>query len=482
MRRVLCILICLYMVTVLPASGESLNKDVTDYTSGDYTYTLDDSNGAVITSYNGIASKLTVPSSLDGHPVKGIEAATIKSYKNLTSITLPEGLESIGKYAFFFCTNLTSITLPEGLKSIGDGAFDFCTNLASITLPDSLETMGSNPFSNCTTLARIFVAPDHNVFAQIDGILFNKAERKLISYPKGKTGESYIIPYGVKSIGDSAFSHCTNLTSITLPEGLESIGKYAFYFCTNLTSITLPEGLKSIGDSAFGLCSLGSITLPEGLKSIGDNAFNSCNFNIVTLPDSLETMGSNPFIDCIRLEEIWVEPNHPVFAQIDDVLFNKAEKKLISYPKRKKGKSYSIPTGIKSIGNGAFENCNTLSTITLPEGLKSIGERAFDSCKYLNSITLPEGLESIGESTFSYCENLESIIISDGVESVDERTFIGCKLLSSITLPASLTSIAKDAFDMGITLTVTRDSYSEQWAKENSFAYQYPDSADWLKN
>jgi hypothetical protein len=193
----------------------------------------------------------------------------------------------------------------------------------------------------------------------------------------------------------------------------------------------------------------------------------------MTLPNSIETVESNPFEWCFRLTGIWVEPDHPVFAQIDGVLFNKAENKLISYPIGKKSASYFVPDGVKSIGNSAFSFCENLTAITLPEGLESIGNSAFLFCENLTSITLQKGLKSIEDSAFLSCRNLTAITLPEGVDSIGNHAFDDCENLTSITLPASLNSIAIDAFEKGTVLIVPRNSYIEKWAKKNGIAYQY---------
>ena len=265
--------------------------------------------------------------------------------------------------------------------------------------------------------------------------------------------------YAVTSIRDNFFPYCASLSSITLPEGLTNIGESAFYNCESLSSITLPEGLKSIGDSAFSYC--GSL-------------------NSITLPDSIETMGVNPFSgDIINIK---ISPDHPNLAIIDGVLFSKSDKRLVYFPDTKE--EYVVPNGIQSIGDWAFNGCNSLSSITLPEGLTSIGKKAFFRCFSLSSITLPEGLTSIGDSAFSNCESLSSITLPEGLTSIGDSAFSYCISLNSITLPEGLTSIEDGAFRgcNSLTITVNRDSYAAEYCKENGLNYTYPDANDWLNS
>ena len=233
--------------------------------------------GCAITKYLGKGDEVNVPPTIGGQKVVEIGKEAFKKCSSLTSITLPEGVTSIGDSAFSECSSLTSITLPEGVSSIGEYAFYSCTSLTSIEIPDSVTQMGANPFTACEMLTDIHVSLNHPRLATIDGVLFDKTEKRLICYPCAFTASSYAVPNGILSIGYSAFSSCTSLTSITLPEGVTSIGDYAFSDCKSLRSITLPDSLTSIGDYAFYYCtSLTSITLPDSVTSIGEHAFTGC--------------------------------------------------------------------------------------------------------------------------------------------------------------------------------------------------------------
>ena len=220
----------------------------------------------------------------------------------------------------------------------------------------------------------------------------------------------------------------------------------------------------------------------------------------VIIPDSVTSMGVNPFIRCDDLTRIIVSPDHPVFATIDGVLFNKSEKKLVYYPLAFAQTSYDIPDGITSIGdnafsscyrltsviipdgvtsigNGAFSFCYRLTSVIIPDGVTSIGNGAFSFCSSLTSVIIPDGVTSIGNSAFSYCKSLASIIIPDGVTSIGDSAFQGCSSLTSVSLPDSVTSIGSEAGFVGrmerLTFTVPRGSWAEEWCKKNDRRYTY---------
>ena len=151
------------------------------------------------------------------------------------------------------------------------------------------------------------------------------------------------------------------------------------------------------------------------------------------------------------------------------VLTISGEGEMADYAEERDVPWYEIRMGIKQV--------------ELPEGLTSLGDRAFYDCSSLTSIALPEGLISIGGSTFYRCRSLTSVTLPDSLTSIGEGTFYDCRSLTSITLPDSLTSIGVYAFYMcdSLTLTVGHDTYAEQYCKDNGLNYQYPDNLDWLR-
>ena len=164
------------------------------------------------------------------------------------------------------------------VTTIGDYAFGWCDSLTSITIPDSVTTIGDSAFSGCSDLANITVDVDNQNFAHIRGVLFDKINMILRTYPAGKSATSYAIPEGILSIGKGAFSGCDSLTGITIPDSVTAIGEWAFSGCSSLRGVTIPDSVTTIGDCAFGWCdSLTSITIPDSVTTIGEDVFFRCN-------------------------------------------------------------------------------------------------------------------------------------------------------------------------------------------------------------
>ncbi len=219
-----------------------------------------------------------------------------------------------------------------------------------------------------------------------------------------------IIEEGVTSIGNYAFTHCDQLTSVQLPNSVTSISSHAFSY-TGITSIELPERLTNIGTYAFTHCDdLTSVVVPVGVTSIGGYTF-SCSQSLtsVTLPDGLTTIGEYAFSSCDNLETV------------------------------------VVPDSLRSIGVGVFSGCGNLKTIDIPDGVTSIGSSAFYGCSSLTSVNIPDGLTRIAGSTFEE-SGLESVIIPDGVTSMDRWAFAECTNLTSIGIPDSLKTVGMAAF------------------------------------
>jgi len=162
--------------------------------------------------------------------------------------------------------------------AIAHGAFRDCTNLTSVTIPDSVTSIGASAFYGCKGLTSITVDAQNGAFSSIEGILFNKNRTVLVTYPAGKQG-GYTIPNGVTTIEGGAFSDCINLTSIIIPNSVTTIGDYTFYGCSILTSISIPTSVTSIGECAFGVCPLVPEVRTDIIKRFGEGPFESADYS-----------------------------------------------------------------------------------------------------------------------------------------------------------------------------------------------------------
>ena len=266
--------------------------------------------------------------------------------------------------------------------------------------------------------------------------------------------KSAVIAEGVTSIGEYAFSDCRSLTSVTIPDSVTSIGEYAFYKCKSLTSVTIPDSVTRIGKYAFYDCtSLTSVTIPDSVTRIGEYAFSDCtSLTSVTIPDSVTRIGSYAFSDCASLTGIWVaEGNSHYSSDVFGVLFNKDKTTLVQCPGA--FAVYAIPDSVTSIGDSAFGNCKSLTSVTIPDSVTSIGDGAFSDCRSLTSVTIPDSVTSIGALAFGSCKSLTSVTIPDSVTIIGYRTFGSCESLASVTIPNGVMSIGEEAFSWCTSLT-----------------------------
>ena len=323
---------------------------------------------------------------------------------SLTSIEMPSSITSIGKNAFYGCSSLGSIEIPSSVTSIGDGAFYGCSSLTSIEIPSSVTSIGEGVFADCSLLEVIIVNLHNSKYDSRDNCnaIIETATNILISACK-----TTIIPSSVTSIGEGAFAGCSSLTSIEIPSSVTSIGEGAFVYCSSLTSIEIPSSVTSIAEGAFYGCS--SL---ETAGPIGGN-YNCCFGWDDTIP-------SAAFSDCSSLTSI------------------------------------EIPSSVTSIGDGAFYGCSSLTSIEIPSSVTSIGEGVFADCSLLEVIIV-----NLHNSKYDSRDNCNAIIetatnilisackttiIPSSVTSIGEGAFAGCSSLTSIEIPSSVTSIGEDAF------------------------------------
>ena len=201
-----------------------------------------------------------------GSTVTSIGSSAFYDCSGLTSVTIGNGVTSIEDAAFSGCIGLTSVTIPDSVTSMGSYAFQGCSGLTSVTIPASVWSIGDGAFSGCSGLTSITVDGDNPNYSSANGLLLSKDGTLLISGVNGDV----VIPYGVTSIGDSAFESCPGLASVTIPNSVTSIGELAF-FVSGLTSVTIPDSVTSMGYGAFADCAgLTAVTIVAN----GGNANN----------------------------------------------------------------------------------------------------------------------------------------------------------------------------------------------------------------
>ena len=422
------------------------------YKIGDLYYDLSKNQTAEVTyefsgtssNYQGLTTA-NIPSSVTysgtTYSVTSIGNNAFDRCSSLISVTIPNSVTSIGSYALSRCSGLTSVTIGNSVTSIGNSAFYKCSSLTSVTIPNSVTSIGDRAFDDCSSL------PVINNLRYADTYLVEAVDR---------TRSTYTIKDGTRWIGNSAFSGCSGLTSVTIPNSVTSIGNSAFYGCSSLTSVTIPNSVTSIGYEAFSGCSgLTSVTIPNSVTSIGSSAFSGCSgLTSVTIPNSVTSIEAYTFRDCSSLSSVTI-PNSVTsivksafdgcssLPVINNLRY--ADTYLVEAVDRTRS-TYTIKDGTRWIGGHAFEDCSSLTSVTIPNSVTSIGAWAFHGCSSLTSVTIPNSVTSIGSYAFYNCSGLTSVTIPNSVTSIRDYTFYYCSGLTSVTIPNSVTSIGVYAF------------------------------------
>ena len=300
--------------------------------------------------------------------VTSIGGHAFQSCSSVTSVTIPNSVASIGDMAFFNCSGLTSVMIPNSVTSIGYDAFRGCSSLTLIEIPNSVTSIGEYAFYECSGLTSAAIGSN---VTSIGKYAFYNC-RGLASVTIGNS---------VKSIGYAVFSGCSSLTLIEIPNSVTSIEEWAFSRCSGLTSVEIPNSVTSIGNSAFSGCSnLITVTIGNSVTSIGEKVFDSCSsLTSVTIGNSVTSIGEKAFDSCSSLISVTLNSNAIVRKNYSSL--------NIGYIFGSQVTEYIIGDSVTSIGYYAFQDCNSLTSVTIPSSVTSIGNSAFKGCSGLTSFT-----------------------------------------------------------------------------------------------
>lgn len=473
-------------ITYYAGEKFKLNQDITLYPSwveyhsqGDFE-TADFGGGCIITGFNYTGDYITVaiPKVIRGKQVLAIAGGdelaggAFRDKTEVGMVIIPQGVQSIGEYAFYGCENMSRIALPDSIESIGANAFG--------------NTLWSNSHSNesVMTIGQWIIGHKGNLNSQLT------FENEIIGIADEAFKDEGILtrvnlPLSLKYIGNSAFDGCINLRTMSLPDSLLEVGDSAFHNCKSLGKVELKANVKAIGSYAFSKCiNLTQLILEDGVAFIGEYAFTGCEkLNSINIPKSVTTISKGAFNGCKKIESLTIEEG---VQHIGDYAFINCEKI----------QEVIIPNSIKDIGIGAFEDCSTLRTVTLSTALTvlnelvfaktalkiinipgnitdikeraffgcvamenatidvaegagnlTIGEYAFNECTALTSVTLTERITTIGRGAFMGCSKLSWINLSvTKIKEISDELLSGCRILPNITLPPTIERIGNQAF------------------------------------
>lgn len=411
---------------------------------------------------------IDIPTMYNGKPVVKIGTGAFLNCKNLTSITIPEGITQIGTGAFINCSSLQEIHFPSTITEIENMAFRNCSQLETIFLPASVTTIGTRVFDNCKQLRQVYYEGTlESWFLNLQFLdeMSNPLYYGAQLYIQGQLVDKMDLPSHIDIIPDYHFVGNQTLTTVTIPSHITRIGEGAFYQCSNLRKITLPSSICAIDDNAFYGCEALDEVYYEG-----------------TIADWCKIQFGSPYANpMMYATHFYIQGKEITEIEIPDEVTEIGAYQFIGFKAMTK---MVIPNQVTTIGQGAFQDCTHLTMLTLPKSVESIGSSAFYHCTALESlcyegtmvdwchiaflgrwanpmyyidhfyigkeevtqIEIPNEITSIGDFQFSGFLQLQHITIPEQVVSIGYSAFRDCDRLKTITMPKRLDFMGSFAF------------------------------------
>lgn len=353
-------------------------------------------------------------------------------------------------------------TIPSGTERVDDYAFHKNYTLSDIHIPSSVESMDAS-FIDIKAISGYHVDPDNRKYSSVDGVLFTKDGKTLISYPLNRYGSTYEIPAGTETLGTESMAG-TQLEYVGLPETLRSIGDDCFAYSYHLREIGWNGSVDHIGDRAFtGCIALESVTIPDGVETIGEGTFEGCDhLRKVDIGSGLVELDASRFDGCTSLETITISPLNEKLVCLDGFAYTKDMKTLCIAPRVLKDTAVAVREGVESIKDYAFQK-SVVEHVILPDSVRTIGKNAFTEaalrgidlgnglevigpyafmcCYDLESVIMPPSIRTVGEYAFSRCNGLTSISFTEGIEEIGDHALSGCSSLVTFNIPSTLKNI-----------------------------------------
>ena len=477
--------------------------------------------------------------------VFGDQVTTINPYlfngaDNLSSVTIGKGVQTIGDHAFYEAGDADEIgemvvTMGENVTTIGGSAFDGCDKLSSITLPEKLDTIfsyafassgltslripvsvdsiGEGAFRSCGSLANIRIEDSSKPLSVYNGyygaFAYEGAEKTVYIGRDLKltdtnclfyaySGETTSVEFGdmVTTINPNLFNDASKLSSLVIGNGVKTIGERAFYDAADADDlgemvVTMGENVETIGNNAFDLCEkLMSITLPSTLKLINGYAFSSSGLTGISIPASVDSIGEGAFRSCGSLANIRIEDSSKPLSVYNGYYgafsYEGAEKTVYIGRDLKltdtnclfyanSGETTSVEFGdmVTTINPNMFNDASKLSKLVIGNGVKTIGDYAFYDAGDDESVgelvvTMGNSVETIGKQAFDLCEKMTSITLPSTLTTIGETAFATTGL-TSISIPASVTSIGQQGFGWTALQDITFEDGDEPLAIDRGY-------------
>ena len=411
-----------------------------------YTYAVDRLGNALVTKCDTSNREIRIPLQLDGHDVTGLGDSSFAKLYNVTSITCPDGVRTMGQHAFEQCRSLKSIVFPASLESFDSGWIAGCNSLNDIVLPGGASSISKGLFGSHSIrrlhigpgtrdleipraqpleLEELVVDPD-SLWLATDGVGLYSYDYDVL-FAIVKSCESYRVADGCTRISPYAFAYRKQLKTVELPDSIQEIGDLAF-LDSGITSFRAPASLRTIGNRAFMSCaSLSEVLLNEGLRVIGEAAFARTDLaQVIAVPSTVENLGASVAGFPEELEEgkttvCLQDDNDALFMDDASLVYQRTPQGLVlSDASCFNGTQAIIDSRTVRIGPAAFKNHRFVRHVVIPEGVTRIDDSAFANCMRLTRVDLPSSLEVMGDFAF-FGSSISDVSIPARCENIGQR-------------------------------------------------------------
>ena len=492
----------------------------------DYTFNWEAGEGETIdTPWYGLREQIRKV--VVGKGVTYIGACAFTYLYNLTSVSLPAGLEGLGRNVFRGCEKLTSATIPDGVRYVGDDLFVECHSLKTVSLPDSLQNLGGATFAWCTSLTNV------------------------------------TLPRGLNRVIWHMFYGCTALTTVTLPGGIQEIAEGAFSGCKALytvhfggskagwQAVTVRPDNDALKRAKVDYATTSMLPAPKLTGRVNRYGELTLNWTAVKGADSYEVFRAEKFQNiwhyyrcdwvggsqtslvpsqheagetyiykiramanngtagiCSNEYTFTYKPTGPGVTGSDsgrcganamwtldasgtltisgtgamynyDFIGDRNPAPWCADGLNNRVRTVVVKKGITELGYTAFGECHQLEKVTLPSGLKRIGSCAFIACYNLPELTIPATVTTIESNAFTHCDSIETLTLPGGLKKIGDAACSQMGSLSSVTLGKGITHLSPYMFNMCYELTSV--TIPEGVTDIGNFAFRYCENLQTLR-